>query len=439
MKDRVDVWQVLMNIPVLWGMKNPADPAHNIDGSGVDIVEIDSGVITSQIDLAGRTINGQNLLTHGPITDPDINSHGTHVAGILSAVSGNKLGVVGGAPGANLTVYGVNKGTGKELDEALIVEAVNDAIAIRKTSGRPMVMNMSFGGTGLTQALADAVKNAIAADIMIFASAGNSGDALCTQPLEYPAGLPGVHAVGGLNNDLTRNKSSQCGAELMGFWTATTTTKAGDVAFADVLTPAGDEVFGSSFSASNADSFTGTVRDVGTGLSASDWDNCSAGCIGLIHGVKGADYTQPSVIPDLMAAAGATGGIFVGASMADYGPIWSQNNPYVFVVNYSSFDAEHLNALVGQTVTLRNGTCDFGGQGGTSNSAPQVAAVAALLWSTAPTLPSSTIGAALDFGARHLGKTPAYTKDPENGWGKVDAQASYNYLHPPARHRAAQH
>lgn len=82
-------------------------------GGGVKIGIIDSGVNRSHPDLGGRvaasatcvgTSGSASQCQAGTQHGDDIDGHGTHVAGIMAALTGNGEGVSGVAPGAQLVV-----------------------------------------------------------------------------------------------------------------------------------------------------------------------------------------------------------------------------------------------------------------------------------------------------------------------------------------------
>jgi subtilisin family serine protease len=170
-----------------WG--NPART-----GTGVRVAEIDTGIDTTHPDLVGHfdgtgaDFVADNVNPPVDITDPSTSGHGTHVAGILAATSGNDLGVAGGAPGVTLVpvrVLDVN-GSGSYSDVAAGILWAADV-----TKGNAAVITMSLGGSSpsaaVTQAVAD-VENTANANYthpVITVAAGNSS---CTAP-EFPSSL----------------------------------------------------------------------------------------------------------------------------------------------------------------------------------------------------------------------------------------------------------
>ncbi len=125
----------------------------------------------------------------------DEQGHGTAVAGIIAAEGNNGLGITGVMWHAGLMSLRVldNTGTG---DVADAVEAIDYAIA-----HGAQVINLSWGTTGESIALKEAIERAIKYNVVVVCSAGNSGQDLDTTPY-YPAsfGLKDLIAVGASDN-----------------------------------------------------------------------------------------------------------------------------------------------------------------------------------------------------------------------------------------------
>ncbi|MBI3910772.1 MAG: S8 family serine peptidase, partial [Armatimonadetes bacterium] len=139
------------------------------NGSGsvdVDIAIIDTGIQKDHPDL--NVVGGVNFSTGKSYSDG--HGHGTHVAG-TAAARDNAIGVVGVAPGARLWAVRVldNSGFGWTSD---VIAGVNWVAA---HAGTVEVANMSLGG-GPSNALDDAVRNAIAAGVIFTLAAGNETD-----------------------------------------------------------------------------------------------------------------------------------------------------------------------------------------------------------------------------------------------------------------------
>jgi serine protease len=156
-----------------------SDPANAADGDGRDGDATDTGDSTDQSSAL----------------------HGTHVAGIIAAKTDNGVGVAGVDWRCNLVIaraLGVSHGTGVDSD---ISDAIRWAAGIHvdgaKDNTHPAdVINMSFGGTGTSQSMQDAIHDAIAAGAIVVAAAGNLG---VDAKDDSPAGLDGVITVGAVD------------------------------------------------------------------------------------------------------------------------------------------------------------------------------------------------------------------------------------------------
>jgi len=150
--------------PQVWGIST---------GVGVLIAILDSGTgphpdLDANLN-PGTTIS--NLIEVAGAADVAADGHGTHVSGIIAAVSNNLIGVTGVAPGARLIAIRVldSLGSGDSRDVARGVIMAVDAGA--------KVINLSLGGLSESTALTDAIQYAVDHDVLVIASAGNSGEA----------------------------------------------------------------------------------------------------------------------------------------------------------------------------------------------------------------------------------------------------------------------
>jgi len=167
-------------------------------------------VVDSGIDFTHPDLNNNQWTNPSPSTAGDLRGwdfvadngeikdeqgHGTAVAGIIAAEGNNSQGIAGVMWRASLMSLRVldNTGTG---DVGNAVEAIDYAV----THGA-QVINLSWGTTGESIALKDAIQRALQRNVVVVCSAGNSGQDLDATPY-YPAsfGLKDLIAVGASDN-----------------------------------------------------------------------------------------------------------------------------------------------------------------------------------------------------------------------------------------------
>lgn len=166
-----------IGMPSVWGMSAGAPTTV--------VAVIDTGVDVRHPDLVGNLVPGFSVLPGASGPDDD-HGHGTHVAGVIAAASNNQIGIASVAPRCKIMPVKVLNKEGKG--------ATSDIVAgiIWATNHGAKVINMSLGGTGGSRALLDAINYAKTKDVVLVAAMGNEG----ANSQEYPAGYPGVIAVG---------------------------------------------------------------------------------------------------------------------------------------------------------------------------------------------------------------------------------------------------
>jgi thermitase len=161
---------------------------------------VDTGVDLKHPDLAAKLIKGYDFVDKDE--DPnDGQGHGTHCAGISAALTDNKIGVAGYAPGVKVMPVRVldNRGSGTWADVAA-------GIAYAADNGAK-VISLSLGGGSDSAVVGDAVRHALSKDAVVVAAMGNSG----REQKSYPAAYPGVVAVGATDSSDARASFSQYG------------------------------------------------------------------------------------------------------------------------------------------------------------------------------------------------------------------------------------
>lgn len=164
-------------------------------GEGQVVAVIDSGVDARQPELRPNLLAESGSFGGGGgsgLVDASDDSHGTSVAGVIAAVP-TAGGVAGLAPRAKVLSVRV-AASSAGVDPIAVAEGVDFAVKHRAS-----IINVSLATTVNNPQLAAAIREAQAADIPVVAAAGNSG--ATGNPVEYPAALAGVVAVGGSTRD----------------------------------------------------------------------------------------------------------------------------------------------------------------------------------------------------------------------------------------------
>lgn len=214
--------------PIQWhygAMRLPA--AWDITTGHPDVVAavIDTGILLDHPELKDRVIGGADL-----IDDPDVardgdgrdndghdvgdnacgpgchSHHGSHVAGTMAAATNNGSMVAGVAwQGSLLSVRVLGQGGGALFDIAGgIYWSVGSSVDGVRTNPTPAdVLNLSLGGPGESDALNEAVADAVSTGAIVVVAAGNNNiDASGFTPANAPAALT-VAALGNVGGDRT--------------------------------------------------------------------------------------------------------------------------------------------------------------------------------------------------------------------------------------------
>jgi len=124
-----------------------------------------------------------------PDTDPtDTEGHGTHVAGIVAAVTDNLTGITGLATQAQIMTLKIFPNAYNSVAVKAIYYCVENGADI---------INMSFGGPYASRAMSEALDYARSHGVLPVAAAGNDGD----ETTNYPAADSSTIAVGAFSYD----------------------------------------------------------------------------------------------------------------------------------------------------------------------------------------------------------------------------------------------
>jgi hypothetical protein len=123
--------------------------------------------------------------------------HGTHVAGIIGACTNNGKGIAGTAPDVTILPIRVLNESGRGNDQQLI-KGIDRAVS---AGAHVINMSLSFGPASVTPVfnpgqIGPAIERAVAAGVVVVASAGNDSLPIC----EYPGLAQDVICVGATDN-----------------------------------------------------------------------------------------------------------------------------------------------------------------------------------------------------------------------------------------------
>nr|WP_298723507.1 S8 family serine peptidase [uncultured Steroidobacter sp.] len=162
-------------------------------GKGVSIAVIDTGVDTSHADFAGSHISVSNFT--GQRLRPA--AHGTAVTGIIAATAGNRVGIVGVAPEADVHVLAACWSAPANPAQAVcdsftLAVALANAIELKAD-----IVNLSLGGPS-DPLLRRLIEHGLARNMIFVAALPATGEAT-----GFPSEIPGVMVVDAVGHGRT--------------------------------------------------------------------------------------------------------------------------------------------------------------------------------------------------------------------------------------------
>ncbi|HEU4514686.1 MAG TPA: S8 family peptidase [Nocardioidaceae bacterium] len=171
-------------------------------GAGTVVAVVDSGVDLTHPDLKANLVPGATFIECDPSCGDgdwrgpdgvgnDLDEHGTHVSGIIAAVTDNGIGVAGTAPDAKIMpIKALEEGSGS-------FEDIANGIRYAVDHGADVV-NLSLGAlpglqaltiTGVEATVTEAIAYATDNGVLVVAAAGNESFPVCDTPSFEPGAL----------------------------------------------------------------------------------------------------------------------------------------------------------------------------------------------------------------------------------------------------------
>ena len=193
----------MLDVPAAWPRSR---------GAGVTVAVIDSGVDPDVSDLTGQVVKGPDYTGVGtPSSNPGWGQHGTWMASLIAGHGhdGGGAGTIGVAPQARVLSIRVITDPGdpgykryQRESTGRVQQALARGIRYAVDHGST-VISMSIGYGGPSGAVRAALQYAYQHNVVVVASAGNSGQTASSgqhAPYSFPANYPGVLSVAAVNS-----------------------------------------------------------------------------------------------------------------------------------------------------------------------------------------------------------------------------------------------
>lgn len=407
-----------------------ADQVATTDANSQKICIIDSGYSEQQEDLkdfasGDISYTGTGIDAGSGTWNMDSCGHGTHVAGTISAIAGNGVGVVGVIPGVRLHIVKVfgndtlGSGACGWTYSSTLVAALNAC-----TVAGSNIVSMSLGGKTKSRTEQAAFDSAYAAGVLPIAAAGNAGN----RTVSYPAGYASVVSVAAVDVNEAKADFSQTNSDVE--LAAPGVSVLSSVPWTDVDTLTADSVTWEGGRMEGAPRTTGTlgvVADGGRCTAAGSWTGQVVLC-------ERGDITFADKVKNVQAGGGAAAVIYNNLTSdatceVFTGTLGDRPRTTIPATTLSCADGAaakgHFGSNGNVVSQLSVPNSSYERWNGTSMATPHVSGVAALVWSCNPALTNADVRGALDGSAKDEGTAG---RDTSYGFGLVQAKAAVQSL-----------
>lgn len=393
--------------------------AEGATGDGVKVCIIDTGLGVHHEDLLGLTVDGYSQVDDA--WDFDGNGHGTHVAGTITAVGDNGLGVVGVSPGkVDLFIVKIFDNDGEWVSKKRASNLM--AAAELCADNGSQIISMSLGGGQPTPPERKMFDSLYAEGILSVAAAGNTG----LEEEHYPASYESVVSVAATDSAnavadfSTFNSQVELAAPGVGVLSTVPFVQT------SAVTVSGTKYAALPMEFAPYGEVTGALVDGGLCLPtdpAVEWTGSVVLC-------QRGDASFAEKVTKVMANGGAAAIVYNNVDEGAVSGTLGEEGDWIVAVGISQADGETLiDEYLGEPTTVVSDAPKLGSGyeawSGTSMSTPHVSGVAALLWSACPGCTNIQIRDAMTASALDLGDLGW---DMHYGWGLVQAHAALDAL-----------
>jgi serine protease len=392
--------------------------AAEADGDGVKVCIIDTGFGAHHEDLQGLSVDGYSQVDEDWAFDG--NGHGTHVAGTITAVGNNDMGVIGVSPGnVDLFIVKIFDNAGEWVRKAHASNLM--AAAQMCADNGSQIVSMSLSGTQESKPEQRVFDNLYAQGVLSIAAASNDGGSA----YHYPASYDSVVSVAAIDEENVVADFSQFNDQV-----ELAAPGVGVLSTVPFIQNSAVTVAGQSYEALPMDyapygTVTGGLADGGYCYAtdpAADWTGkvvlCSRG-----------DVTFAEKVTKVMDNGGAAAVVYNNVDEGAVSGTLGEEGEWIVAVGISKADGLTLLGDLGQEATVTSAAPELGSGyeawNGTSMATPHVSGVAALLWSANPAWTNVQIREAMDITALDLGYDG---RDAYYGYGLVQAYDALQYL-----------
>ena len=387
-------------------------------GAGRTVCIIDTGYLRDHEDLVMLS-DESGVAQPDPPWWNDMNGHGSHVAGTISAMN-NDVGVVGVSPGTvGFYIVKIFDNDGLWLSKAHTSDLVEAAFYCRDL-GEADVISMSLSGTTKQKKEKDAFDLLYSQGILSVAAASNEG----IDKYHYPASYDSVVSVAAIDENMEIAEFSQFNDQVE--LAAPGVHVLSTIPYRDTATlTIGEDIFyGDPIEFAPLGSAKGDLADGSKCLNSRDWGGQVVMC-------ERGDARFIDKVLNVINGGGVAAVIYNNEPGGFLGTLGEEIPDGIPAISLSQEDGQYIVANLMENTSVVFTAHDwpiideYEYYDGTSMATPHVSGVAALVWSANPDWSNEEIRTALQLTAYDLGGPG---REVYYGYGLVQAADALGYL-----------